>query len=189
MNPPFMRQSITKPTAPNPPSSQVINPSENEMLKYAIAAIAIGTCIGNMFVSRRVKSFLNMKNPSRTVKQQSHKSSQSTEGSSSNRYTYNSSRTSEHPGGERSWQDSFKTQKYNRESYDIPSYLQPSLKVLNLSSKTLPTKKEVKDAYRLIALEFHPDRMDDKSKSNDKIFREATDAYRELLTYIEKVSK
>ena len=45
-------------------------------------------------------------------------------------------------------------------------------------------EKEIKKAYRRIAMKFHPDRNSDDPKADDK-FKEATEAY-EVLTNAEK---
>jgi hypothetical protein len=177
-NPPFMLQGKGKKgsSSSSPPPFE---PSDNEMLKYAIAAIAVGTCIGNMFVSRRVKSFLNMKNPTRSSQQQQYRG---TAHPSSEQGTSSSSSSSH--GGEKAWQTTARRARDARNPNEIPHHLHSSLITLNLSTQNMPTKKEVKDAYRLVALKVHPDRKEDKDKSDDK-FKEATDAYKDVLAYLD----
>ena len=70
------------------------------------------------------------------------------------------------------------------------------LRTLNLPLDSMPSPKEVKEAYRLIALELHPDSSKsvpdpEKAQSNRAAFTEASNAAKALqqkLTSIEKMA-
>jgi len=166
----------------------------------------IGMCIGNMFVMRRYKGILkmNVENYSKTATNNNNNNTQNNKYKTNNNNQYYSHYKSkdewekaEAEADER-FRQRFKEYEYQqqqfhntKESYEkrnrtvLPDNLKNAFLSLNLLPK-VHSVSEIKEAYRLCALRYHPDRVsinDPKRDELTKKFKEATISYKLLLDH------
>lgn len=176
---------------------------EDGYLKYIIAASVLGMCIGNMFVMRRYKGILrmNVENYSKTTNNTNNNNTHKTSNNNNQYYNHYKSKSewekAEAEADER-FRQRFKEYEYQqqqfnqtRESYEkrnrtvLPDNLKNAFLALNLLPK-VHSSAEIKEAYRVCALRYHPDRIpvdDPKRDELTKKFKQATMSYKLLLDH------
>ena len=154
----------------------------HDEVKYFIAACVLGAAVGNIFIARRFKH--NMKTSYRTER-----SSYSQKFWDRPPHEKYQERNAEKSSGRKSSYDSNRTTNSSKPAYD-EDYLTPKLRLLGITNSYNNISKEaIKNAYRDIALSCHPDRISPESTNRQELenrFRDASIAYKEILTYIEK---
>ena len=127
--------------------------------KVAIGAIIFATAIANMFMSKRMQSFKNLRYPFHSWS------------------ATKASHTAQNP--------KVPPPNSGAPGVRVSVISESNIKVLtalNLPSKSLPSVLELKAAYRLFALKNHPDVS---LSDTNKMFREITLQYKELLQHLE----
>ena len=182
-------------------SSNKEKDQDDSYFKYVIAASVIGMCIGNMFVMRRYKGILkmNVENYSKTTNN-AHSNTNKTYNNSQYYSNYKSKAEWEKAEAEADerFRQRFKEYEYQqqqfhqtKESYEkrnrtvLPDNLKKACLSLNLLPK-VHSSAEIKEAYRVCALRYHPDRIpfdDPKRDELTKKFKEATTSYKLLLDH------
>ena len=192
------------------------NDSGNHWWKYAIGFLICGAAIGNVFTARRAYEFLKTRKPSAKYNSQSHGKHHDShsEGPNFKETSQKQKKSSAQQGSSHNWQEELrKRQRYKnfeyqqeevrraKESFEnwqrkrhqanysqLSSAMRVALKKLDMPSELYPSEKQVKEAFRKIALKSHPDRFaldDPQRKVHDMIFRDAVDAYKHLMSEIE----
>ena len=188
----------------NKKDSNIVVVSDTRFLEYVIAASVLGTCIGNIFLSRKMKSFKNMKSSTYTHQSYSRPHTYTETSSQSQQQRINhekmvSDSLREFKESQRvknmfiKWKSS--SYKSERPSIDLlPNYLYPSLDILKLP-KQIPSKIEIKEAFRVLALQVHPDRFVSTNKFlerksiQEKEFQMISNAQNDLLNWLESQEK
>jgi hypothetical protein len=147
--------------APQTNTSTAAPPKDNSFMAYTIAVITFGAAIGNMFLAGRLRK-MNLKMPQGSKIHEKHQGSRSSSSASAN----NSSNTAS----------------------SIP-LLPPDI-VYHLSCLGLPGTRKVKSedikiAYRAAAMKYHPDRLDESSRTpkNAEKFKRINAAHEKLKAY------
>ena len=165
------RSSSADSDAPSSSSSQLSTGTQ-----YFIAALTIGAAIGNIFVMKNRKNFKFKFFKDEAQKAREHQQ----------RHQHNNSSGSSGSGGSGRYKRGHE-QEENVCEYGycpMPKHLVESIEVLSLSTEKLPSEKEIKDAYRKVALVHHPDmnhRLVEEKEKSRKVFEKATIAKDQLL--------
>lgn len=140
-------------------------------MKYTIPTIIVGSLIANMFVAKRMKSFMN-------VKTSYQKKSTTDEGGSSWKR-----QTGHNP-------QSYRDRKFENAPNVVmfPSQVKSAIEILSLPTTSVPSEEAVKIAFRRMAMENHPDRLvsgdSDIKREAERNFRAAKDAKDAILEYL-----
>lgn len=217
--------NLPKPLSPAVTNDESQNAADNDtgILKYVIAGSVIAACIGNMFVARKMRSFSNIKNPVHSTSGFSSQSKSSSTNSSTSSSANNSANSTYAGNCVRMKMEAIELDTKSRNlkmfcdwrtsnfdpSYKsrppislLPQHLHSNLDHLQLL-KQFPSRKEVKDGYRRLALLIHPDRIrnsyatsgintssSSSNSCNSSIdFNKATEDYDELLSYLDKLDE
>jgi len=153
--------------------------------KYVLGAIIFGAAVGNIFLAKRMKNikinFYKAKSSNSSSNNSSNsegpnvRGSANSDPSSSSRFNHNRTHHS---------QTQPSTEEMRR-LLEVSGYLLD----LSLPTDKFPTSDDVKEAYREVALLYHPDKVKDKKllhKSKDK-FSKATIAKNKLLELLDKI--
>ena len=187
------RSSSADSDAPSSSSSKLSTGTQ-----YFIAVLTIGAAIGNIFVMKNRKNFKFkfFKDEAQKARehQQRHQHNNSSGSSGSGGSGSGSGGSGSGSGGSGSGGSSSSSrykrgheQEENVCEYGycpIPKHLVESIEVLSLSTEKLPSEKEIKDAYRKVALVHHPDmnhRLVEEKEKSRKVFEKATIAKDQLL--------
>ncbi len=165
-----------------------------------LAAATFATAFGNMFAARRLRV---PKAPRGFYKEGASNSSSSSTSSSTHARagTGGDKYRTENPDARarqrhRDYHYAKEQQRVMREAYghmgrrrrgpgalSIPTSVQLHLQALSMSVDELPTRQEVAQAYRSLAMEHHPDRLSADSPTrleSEKTFKAAAHAYKQL---------
>jgi hypothetical protein len=156
--------------------------------------------VGNMFVSHRMKQIMkdkgfywniwkNNKGNNSNGTNNTNSTNKSNNGNGSNStHNNNGSDNVKYKSTNTSRNSNLKYSRTKKSIYKLPDKIIQSLTLLNLQPNILPTRTELKTAYRKIALSIHPDTLplDDPRKNDYSVkFRELTEAYNTSMKYID----
>lgn len=176
-------------------SRKVVVNSTNVEDEYKHAKIFIGgiiilsMVIGNMFVSKRMKHIMKVKEGfSKSWNMWTNFSSEAESSSATHKTTANTYATQGNTFNER------KTRAVPHEHCikQIPAEIATSLSLLGLPQNPFPTVQEVKSAYHKLALLTHPDVIppkDPRKREYEALFKKTADAYGHLIEYIDNQVK
>jgi hypothetical protein len=127
---------------------------------FAVVAFCIGSSVGNIFVFKRFFANYRFKYDPNAASEHLKRSA------AQNPFTYGATASVPLP---------------------LPQVVVDDLRRLNMSVavRSIPSEKELKQAYRRIALKTHPDRLalgDPRREQHARTFDEATGAYKRLLS-------
>lgn len=169
-------------------------PQSRKIMEGCAVAVILSMVIGNMFVARRMKSFMKAKVPSwegakksaghETSHSHTQQETSSSSGSSQESSHFkNRSRGSASETGEQASYRWAKT-KANLNTEELPLNLIRSLSLLGLPYYPVPSITSVKNAYYRLARQYHPDRFPSdhpEKKAYENKFKNISLAYKECL--------
>lgn len=168
---------------------------ESKLIQYLIAAAAIGMCLSNMFIMKNKFQNLNMPFSNTTSKTRYQSSAKQ---SSDHTYTNSSDRSKYHNYTRKAWEEELNQIK--RESEPTLMNIYPPKVVSALDKLELSplvtranttgikfNKDEIKSAFHILALKYHPDVLPVHDKRRilyEGKFKEIQNAYTELQDYL-----
>lgn len=175
-------------------------PTSRKVMEGCAVAVILSMVIGNMFVARRMKSFMKAKVPDwEAAKDASGFNTKNTSGSaytsSSSNHSQSNSKTSENfsssqesthfkrrgQGPNFEWRDNYSDAGRNQ---TLSANLLRSLSLLGLPHYPIPSTLSVKNAYYRLARQYHPDRFPSdhpEKKAYEQKFKNISLAYKECL--------
>jgi len=181
-----------------PPASDNGEGSSN--LKYFLAAATFATAFGNMFAVRRLRV---PKAPRGFYKEDAWKPKGPEYKARSEKYKTESDARTQQRHREYHWGK--EQQRVMREAYghmgrrrgpgslSVPPLVAMHLKTLEMPTGVLPSREEVKQQFRTLALRYHPDRVDsstpDAARQRREVetrFKQVSEAHKQLNIWFDQ---
>jgi hypothetical protein len=166
----------------------------NSFLGYAIAIMTLGAAIGNMFLAGKIRNLMKMKVP--TPANWKNNSGPGNAGNAGNAGSAGNAGNAGKAGADVRAQQQAQAEAKLRafremlRASTISPEIERSLSVLELPSGSAPSSGELKEAYRVACLKYHPDRNREQSIELQRVtaerFKQSQEAYQALQAFLQR---